>query len=104
MEKEHIMNIQNEKNGTMLTLSPEGKIDTTTAPELDAAINESIPGVQTLVLDFSGVSYISSAGLRVLLSAQKKMNAKGTMVIRGANEDVKDIFALTGFADILTIE
>lgn len=98
------MNIETVKSGSLLTLVLNGKIDTTTAPQLDEAIKEKTVDATDLVLDFSEVSYISSAGLRVLLSAQKKMNAKGTMVIRGANEDVKDIFSLTGFADILTIE
>lgn len=98
------MTIQNKKSDTTLTLAISGNIDTTTAPMLDRSIKESIDGITQLVLDFSDVQYISSAGLRVLLTAQKAMNAKGGMVIQGVNEDVKDIFCLTGFADILTIQ
>lgn len=98
------MNISKEKTGTELTLVIEGKIDTTTAPQLQKEIKTSLDGVTGLVLDFAGVDYISSAGLRVLLMAQKLMSGRGTMTLRHVGADVMDIFEMTGFSDILTIE
>lgn len=89
---------------TTLNLAIEGRIDTTTAPQLEAELKASISGVKELYLDFAGVEYISSAGLRVLLSAQKVMNRQGKMVITNVNETVMDVFDVTGFVDILTIE
>ena len=89
---------------TTLTLAIEGRVDTTTAPQLEAELKSSISGVTELYLDFAGVEYISSAGLRVLLSAQKVMNRQGKMVITNVNEAVMDVFDVTGFVDILTIE
>ena len=89
---------------TTLNLAIEGRIDTTTAPQLEAELKTSISGVKELYLDFAGVEYISSAGLRVLLSAQKVMNRQGKMVITNVNETVMDVFDVTGFVDILTIE
>ncbi|MBQ6431006.1 MAG: STAS domain-containing protein [Oscillospiraceae bacterium] len=98
------MVITKKAEGEMLTLHVQGRLDTTTAPQLEAELKASVPGVSKLVLDFAELEYISSAGLRVLLSAQKVMNRQGAMVVRGVNEDIMDVFELTGFADILTIE
>ena len=81
-----------------------GRLDTTTAPALDKAINEDIGDAKNLVLDFKGLEYISSAGLRVLLGAQKKMQKIGTMKVTHVCEAVMEVFEMTGFADILTIE
>ena len=99
------MEIKKQAEGTNLTVALSGRLDTTTAPELEKELKSSLTGVTDLTLDFEGLEYISSAGLRVLLSAQKSMNAsKGKMKIVGANEIVKEIFDVTGFSDILTIE
>ena len=98
------MIIDKQLNGSELTLSLTGRLDTTTAPELEAAIKENITGVTNLVMDFAGLEYLSSAGLRVILSAQKTMNKQGEMVIRNVNETINEVFEITGFIDILTIE
>ena len=98
------MTINQNKNGSKLTLEVEGRLDTTTAPQLDAEVKSSISGITELEIDFSKLDYISSAGLRVLLSAQKIMNKQGSMVIHGASENLMEIFDVTGFIDILTIE
>ena len=98
------MIITKTKNGTSLTIMLEGRLDTMTAPQLELELKSSIDGIEKLFLDFASLEYISSAGLRILLSAQKIMNKQGSMVIRNVNEDVMDIFDITGFADILTIE
>ena len=98
------MTINKNLDGSTLTLKVEGRLDTTTAPQLEGEVRSSLNGVTELIMDFSGLEYISSAGLRVLLSAQKVMNKQGKMVIRGANEIVKEVFEVTGFSDILTIE
>lgn len=98
------MEIVNNKEANTLTLALVGRLDTTTAPQLETALNESLDGVEELVFDFKDLEYISSAGLRVLLSAQKKMNAQGKMVIRSANENIMEVFSITGFTDVLTIE
>lgn len=98
------MTINKKKEGTALTVEIEGRLDTTTAPRLEAELRENIDGVESLVLDFAALEYVSSAGLRVLLSAQKVMNRQGSMVIRNVNEDVMDVFEVTGFVDILTVE
>lgn len=98
------MTITKNLNGTHLDLALEGRLDTTTAPKLEAELKQSIDGVTELTLDFGKLEYISSAGLRVLLSAQKVMNRQGSMVIRNVNETIMEIFEVTGFADILTIE
>jgi anti-sigma B factor antagonist len=98
------MTINKTQNGTALTLALEGRLDTMTAPELEAELKKSLDGVETLNLDFSKLEYISSAGLRVLLSAHKLMTAKGGMKVTNVNEIVKEVFEVTGFADILTIE
>ena len=98
------MDIKKAKNGTALTLAIEGRIDTTTAPQLETEIKAGTDGITELYLDFSGVEYISSAGLRVLLSAQKAMNRQGKMVLSHVSEPVMEVFEVTGFSDILTIE
>ena len=98
------MNIQQEKNGNALTVALEGRLDTMTAPELEAALKEALDGVEELTFDLANLEYISSAGLRVLLSAQKTMNRQGSMTVKNANEIIMEIFDVTGFADILTIE
>jgi len=98
------MTISKNLNGSALTLSLEGRLDTTTAPQLDAEVQNSLGGVTELVLDFANLEYISSAGLRVLLSAQKVMNKQGSMVIRNVNETIAEVFNITGFNDVLTIE
>ena len=99
-----MLNITKNQEGEKLTVALEGRLDTTTAPELEGVLNESLTGIQALTLDFEKLDYISSAGLRVLLSAQKTMNAQGSMKITHANEIVREIFDVTGFSDILTVE
>ena len=98
------MTINKTKNGTELTIALEGRLDTMTAPDLEAELKKSLDGVETLTLDFSKLDYISSAGLRVLLSAHKLMSAKGGMKVTNVNDVVQEVFEVTGFADILTIE
>ncbi|MBR0507080.1 MAG: STAS domain-containing protein [Clostridia bacterium] len=98
------MTIRKNKNGCALLIAPEGRLDTMTAPELEAVLKEELIGVEELTFDFEKLDYISSAGLRVLLSAQKAMNNQGKMKIVHANEMILEIFEVTGFADILTIE
>ena len=89
---------------TELTVALEGRLDTTTAPELEQSLQESISDVSELVMDFEKLEYISSAGLRVLLSAQKIMNRQGSMKVIHVNETIMEILEVTGFVDILTIE
>lgn len=98
------MDINKKIEGDKLTVSIEGRLDTTTAPQLEGELNGFISNIKDLVLDVSKMEYISSAGLRVLLSAQKTMNKQGSMTVTGANADVLEIFEVTGFADILNIE
>ena len=98
------MTIDKQLNGSELTLVLNGRLDTTTAPELEAVIKGNIAGVTNLVMDFAELEYLSSAGLRVILSAQKNMNKQGEMVIRNVNETINEVFEITGFIDILTIE
>ena len=98
------MNINIEKENGITILKIEGRLDTTSAPELEKAINDEGEALKNLVLDFKGVDYISSAGLRVLLTAQKKMNVQGSMELVNVSEAVMDIFEMTGFADILVIK
>ena len=98
------MKIDANRNNDHLTIALEGRLDTTTAPELETELKSALDGVTTLELDFSKLEYISSAGLRVLLSAQKTMNKQGSMIIKNANEAILEIFEVTGFSDILTIE
>ena len=99
------MNITKQADGTTLTLALEGRLDTTTAPQLEAVVRSSLDGVKKLVLDMKALDYLSSAGLRVLLSAQKMMNrSKGKMIVCHVCEPVMEVFDMTGFSDILTIE
>ena len=98
------MEIAKKQEGTTLQVALSGRLDTTTAPELEASLKASYDGVTKLVLDFTHLEYVSSAGLRVLLGAQKVMNRQGEMVLQHVNDDVKDVFEITGFSDILTIE
>ena len=98
------MTINKEAKGSKLTMAIEGRVDTTTAPELDNQLKESIEGVTDLILDFTKVEYVSSAGLRVLLSAQKIMNKQGQMKLIGVSDDIKEIFDITGFSEILSFE
>ena len=98
------MTIEKNLNGTEMTIAITGRLDTTTAPQLEAEFKQNIGGVTKLVLDFAGLDYLSSAGLRVLLAAQKVMNKQGEMVIKNVNDTITEIFEVTGFIDILTIE
>ena len=98
------MVINKNAEGSKLTISIEGRLDTTTAPKLEAELKASLNDVTELILDFAQLEYISSAGLRVLLSAQKVMNKQGSMVVRNVCEAVMDVFELTGFSDVMTIE
>ncbi len=98
------MEIIKEKNGTKFNLSLVGRLDTTTAPQLEEVVTNELDGVDTLSLDFAKLEYISSAGLRVLLAAQKIMNKQGNMTIKNVNDDINEVFEITGFSDILTIE
>ena len=98
------MNIIKKAEGTKLTISIEGRLDTMTAPELEQVVKTSLDGVETLVFDLKALEYISSAGLRVLLSAQKRMMKQGEMKVTHVNETIMEIFEVTGFSDILTIE
>ena len=98
------MTIEIKRTAEATTIEIVGRLDTTTAPELDKTINENIKDVKNLVLNFKGLEYISSAGLRVLLGAQKKMQKVGTMNLINVCEEVMEVFEMTGFSDILTIE
>ena len=98
------MNIEIKKDADKLVLEITGRLDTVTAPTLDKAINDNLGETKSLILDFKGLEYISSAGLRVLLATQKKMQQLGAMKIINACELVMEVFEVTGFKDILTIE
>ena len=98
------MTINQAKNGSKLTVALEGRLDTTTAPQLEEVVRTALDGITDLEFDLAELAYVSSAGLRVLLAAQKVMNKQGSMVIHNANSDLMDIFEVTGFSDILTIE
>lgn len=98
------MNIIKNLDGTTLNVALEGRLDTTTAPQLEAELKQSIADNTELILDFAKLQYISSAGLRVLLAAQKVMNKQGKMVIRNVNDVIMEVFEVTGFVDILTVE
>lgn len=99
-----MLNITKNANGNELKVILEGRLDTTTAPQLEEQLGAALEGITDLKLDLEKLEYISSAGLRVLLSSQKIMNKQGSMVITNASEEVKEIFDVTGFSDILTIE
>ena len=98
------MNIEKNCNENVIALNVRGRLDTTTAPALEAAVSENVGACEQLILDFDGLEYISSAGLRVILKAQKAMSAKGGMKLLHVNETIMEIFEITGFSDILTIE
>lgn len=98
------MTIMKAQEHSTLTLFLEGRLDTTTSPQLEAELAESLTGITDLTLDLSKLAYLSSAGLRVILSAQKRMNKQGRMVVRHVNETIMEVFEVTGFVDILTIE
>ncbi|MBO4265259.1 MAG: STAS domain-containing protein [Clostridia bacterium] len=98
------MKITKTQNKSALTFALEGRLDTTTSPELEKELKASIDGIDDLTFDFSALEYISSAGLRVILAAQKIMNTQGKMKVCGANADIMEVFDITGFTDILTIE
>ncbi len=98
------MKMTKTQNGASLTIALEGRLDTMTAPELEKELNASLDDADTLTMDFANLAYISSAGLRVLLSAHKVMSRKGGMKVVNVNEIVKEVFDVTGFADILSIE
>ena len=98
------MNIEIKRNSEEIIMKVVGRLDTTTAPTLEKTINENINDIKNLVLDFKELKYISSAGLRVLLSAQKKMKNIGSMKVINVCVEIMEIFEMTGFADILSIE
>ena len=98
------MNINTRMDGSRLTIGLEGRLDTGSAPQLEGVLRETLRGVTELEMDFAQLAYISSAGLRVLLSAMKLMKKQGSMVVRNVNETVMEVFEITGFADMLTIE
>ena len=99
-----MLKITKQANGSTLTVKVEGRVDSNTAVELDRALNGALDGITKLILDFERLEYISTAGLRALLIAQKTMNQQGTIVIRNVSAAVKEIFEVTGFTDMLTIE
>ncbi len=99
-----MLNIEKKVDGNKMEIMLEGRLDTTTAPQLEEIVKAELSGKESLAFDLEKLEYISSAGLRVLLSAQKIMNNQGEMVVRNVTEEVNEIFEVTGFADILTIE
>ena len=99
-----MLNITKNANANELKVILEGRLDTTTAPQLEAELDSALSGVTDLKFDLEKLDYISSAGLRVLLSTQKIMNKQGKMIIKNVSEEVKEVFEITGFLDILTIE
>ena len=98
------MTIEKKMNGNELVIALEGRLDTMTAPELEAELKRSLDGVESLTIDFSKLDYISSAGLRVILTAHKTMSSRNGMKVTHVNEIVQEVFDVTGFADILTVE
>ncbi len=98
------MTISKNQDGNNLVIALEGRLDTTTSPDLEKELKESLDGVENLTFDLAALDYISSAGLRVLLSAQKTMNKQGEMVVKNVSEEIMEVFEVTGFSDILTIE
>lgn len=98
------MEIVKKQENASLKLEVIGRLDTTTAPQLEAEIKNGLDGITELTLDFAKLEYVSSAGLRVLLSAQKIMNKQGKMVIKNVCDDINEVFEITGFSDILTVE
>lgn len=98
------MNIKKIRDDSTLTIELEGRLDTVSAPRLETELKKSLSAVETLIFDFENLEYLSSAGLRVLLSSQKVMNRQGKMIIKNVNSTIADIFEVTGFSEILTIE
>lgn len=98
------MTITKTKAAAALTLALEGRLDTTTAPELEAELKAGLDGVEELTIDMAELVYLSSAGLRVILAAQKQMNKQGKMTVKNVNETIMEVFEVTGFTDILNIE
>ena len=98
------MNIEKTQRAPDRVISLDGRRDTASAPQLEAVLKTSLEGIDKLTLDFSGLSYLSSAGLRVVLLAQKYMSKHGKMIVKNVNETIMDVFEVTGFTDILTIE
>ena len=98
------MIIEKKVNGESAVLAVAGRLDTQTAPELEKEIDAVLPGLKELTFDLNGLEYVSSAGLRVILKAQKAMNAQGSMKLTGVNDSIMEVFDITGFLDILTIE
>ncbi len=98
------MTITKHEDGKNLTLALEGRLDTTTAPELEAELNASLDGIKELTLDLEQTAYLSSAGLRVILGAQKRMNKQGHMTVTHVCADIMEVFEITGFVDILDIQ
>ena len=98
------MTIEKKLNGELATLVVAGRLDTQTAPELEKELNGVVSGIKQLTFDMTGLEYVSSAGLRVILKAQKIMNSKGSMKLTGVNDSIMEVFDITGFIDILTIE
>ena len=98
------MNVIKKQDGSHLTVALEGRLDTTTSPQLEQALSNALSGISDLVFDFEKLDYISSAGLRVLLATQKTMNKQGNMTVLHVSEEVMEIFEVTGFSDILTIQ
>lgn len=99
-----MLNVDKDLQGDTLTVSLDGRLDTTTSPDFEAELKSNLDGVKNLVFDFEKLEYISSAGLRVLLSAQKIMNKQGEMSIKNASDDVLEVFEITGFIDIINIQ
>ena len=98
------MNITKQREGSALIVALEGRLDTSTAPELETQLSAGLDGVVDLVIDMKDLVYLSSAGLRVILAAQKRMNKQGSMKVCHVNETIMEVFEVTGFSDILTIE
>ena len=98
------MTIEKKINGEALTLIVSGRLDTQTAPELENELDSILSGLKELIFDMTNLEYVSSAGLRVILKAQKAMNAQGSMKLTGVNDSIMEVFDITGFLDILTIE
>jgi len=98
------MVVKENRNGSELILFVEGRMDTSTAPVMEKIIDNGLDGITDLIIDFSGLDYTSSSGLRVLLKAQKKMNKQGSMKVVNVSTMIKEILDITGFSDILTIE
>ncbi len=99
-----MLNISKTQNGGVLTIDLEGRLDTTTAPDLEAVVKSDLDGVKELIFEVKNLEYISSAGLRTFLSAQKIMNKQGNMTVMHPSEEVQEIFDVTGFSDILNIQ